>query len=118
MLRSDKFDGPEGEYNTVFNTIVRDIGLDNAIKLKSSKSVYDVICTSLYNRSKYFKNVKKQIVTHPNFHVPAFYGMPKSIKEKLDKKSNSQVIAYNTPWVKKRLNNHHLYKAFKKKLYV
>ena len=111
-LRSDKFEGQTGKYNTVFNALVRRYGYKIAKYIQQSSN-YEIICQDLTRLAKYWKDHKNQNVTHPNYKVPAWYGMTEEVKEKLKNENKRLVTAYETDWLNNQLDKGKSYKLLK-----
>lgn len=99
MLRTDKFTGKVGEYSTVFNILVRELGKKQAIKFKSDKKYYKKFCKLINISSQEYFYQNKKSVMHPNWKVDAFYGMKKELREELKLKNLEKVFAYKTTWL-------------------
>lgn len=98
IKRTDKFTGELGEYCTTFNALVRLRGKTEAKIIQKSK-VYKDLNFSLYNAATEHKTIFGEDVRHPNWKVPAFYGMKKEISEKLESKNSKLVAAYKSDWL-------------------
>ena len=110
--RNAEFNIDRDKYNTVFNEIARQLGGQKEAQefRENNKEHYSKICLEI---SKSADNDKVN-VRHPNWKVPAFYGMSEEIKEQLKNNSSNYVSAYLSTWLKdkiefilsKELSNH------------
>ena len=99
IKRTDKFTGEVGKYSTTFNALVRMLGKQEARSIQQSKEVYKDLNFALYKAASEHKVVFGEDVRHPNWKVPAFYGMKKEMAKQLENKNSKLVAAYKTDWL-------------------
>jgi len=99
VKRTDKFTGELGEYCTTFNALVRLLGKEEAKIIQNSKEDYKGLNFALYKAATEHKTVYGEDVRHPNWKVPAFYGMKKEIAKELESKNSRLVAAYKSDWL-------------------
>lgn len=98
IKRTDRFTGEVGEYCTTFNALVRLLGKQEAKIIQKSKG-YKNLHFALYNAADEHKIVYGEDVRHPNWKVPAFYGMKEEMAKKLESKNSKLVAAYKSDWL-------------------
>lgn len=98
--RNTLFHGEFGQYNTVWNTIVRLLGESQAREVRNKlPETYKSLAmdmNTLANRSYKEDGVN---VRHPDWKVPSFYGMKEDLKEKLREEKKHMVLAYDSRWL-------------------
>ena len=99
IKRTDRFTGEVGEYCTTYNALVRIVGKEEAKSIQKSKEVYKSLNFALYKAATEHKTVYGEDVRHPNWKVPAFYGMKKEMSEELESKNSRVVAAYKSDWL-------------------
>ena len=96
---NDKFNGSPGEYSTLFNMCVRIIGHKNTQCLQKSDT-YKRIAFYINNAA----NKEENNIRHPEYKVRPWYGMKEEAKELLSYQDKEWVSAYNSEWLKNKLN--------------
>lgn len=100
IKRNTHFHGEIGQYNTVWNTLVRTLGEQKAMRIKSSNpELYKSLALHVNTAANSSYRNQGLNVRHPNWKVPSFYGMKEELKEKLKKQKKHMVLAYESKWL-------------------
>ena len=108
MIRSAKYTGETGDYNTVFNSTVRLLGMKSAKELRSAKKDYDEICSTVYDQAKKYWEYNGEDLLHPKGKVDAWYGMTEEQRKDLELEKKNPVYAYKTKWLNELLEEIYL----------
>lgn len=108
--RNTRFDGNLGEYNTVWNTLVRNLGKTKASDFKRySRERYKRLAIEINSSANEYLNLYGINVRHPNVKVPSFYGMTEGLKEKLKEEKKHMVLAYKSEWLDSKVKEWIIY---------
>lgn len=98
--RNTLFHGELGEYNTVWNTVVRLLGTVEAGDVKRNlPETYKNLAMYVNSRAVDCYKMEGVNVRHPDWKVPSFYGMKEDLKEKLKEEKKHMVLAYDSEWL-------------------
>ena len=104
MFRNDKFTGEEGEYSSVFNALVRQLGLVDAKQFHQDKYSYKNLCQSISEEADKRELIGEEIRS-PKYRDPSYYGMKKENYNKLKKEKKAYVGEYKSEFLKEYIEN-------------
>jgi len=105
MIRSAKYTGKIGDYNTVFNSTVRILGMKRAKEIRSSNEFYAYVCSTVYDQALKYWEVNGEDLLHPKGKVDAWYGMTEEQKIELEEEKKNPVYAYKSKWLNELLED-------------
>lgn len=99
VVRNANYTGETGQFNTVWNTLVRVLGLTKAKEIRSNKELYKDLSFFINEAANFSYRELSTNVRHPKWKVPAFFGMSENTFNKLKNQKRAYVAAYQSDWL-------------------